>query len=467
MTTSATTSSVREETKKKKKNNDDDEKQLITTRCGVMRHSSDSFGINSNSSSNRQSPNDQTSSSILSCFQSSLHHLALTINCVANVPMYSMLFWQCVYWGSCYYAPNAWSRTVLLLYFPYCVLDQRPVRGTSWFTYRQMEWFRHSWCFKGVAQYFPITLHKTVDLPVYVEEEDENESCHKNHDRSVTENANKTNDTRQTVPAPKKRAYLFLYHPHGVISMGANAALMTNACHFDSVFPGIQRHGVTLNVTFWSPLFREWLLALGYIGASKSTLTKKLTQGVSVVLVPGGAVEALHAHESIFRLHIRDRKGFVKLCRETGAAAVPCLGFGENHAFETFCPAATVRPSRSNSNENMPALCAVESEHNDENDRVTPSLPPSSSTSDKSVSFHSLLYAFQQKLYRVFSFSFPILTRMLPNRHPIHVVVGKPVMFDPKQSVDDCHARYLDALRELYDNHKANYGYQNLEMEFV
>jgi len=294
--------------------------------------------------------------------QSSLHHLALTINCVANVPMYSMLCWQFVYWGSCYYAPNVWSRTVLLLYFPYCVLDQRPICGTSWFTYRQMERFRHSWSFKGVAQYFPITLHKTVDLPVYVGEEEKNEN--RNGDNSSTANANKTNDTLQTAAAaaPKKRAYLFLYHPHGVISMGANAGLMTNACHFDSVFPGIQRHGVTLNVTFWSPLFREWLLALGYIGASKATLTKKLTQGVSVVMVPGGAVEALHAHGSIFRLHICDRKGFVKLCMETGAAAVPCLGFGENHAFETYCPtAATVLPSRINSNDSMPALCAEES----------------------------------------------------------------------------------------------------------
>jgi hypothetical protein len=33
--------------------------------------------------------------------------------------------------------------------------------------------------------------------------------------------------------------YLFLYHPHGIIGMGCNTALSTNACDFEKIFPGV------------------------------------------------------------------------------------------------------------------------------------------------------------------------------------------------------------------------------------
>ena len=223
----------------------------------------------------------------------------LTVNCMASVPMYSMLIWMTIYYSAIYFAPTTWLRMLLLAYTPYCILDPTPKRGQRWFPQNVVEFCRSFIAYKGVAAYFPVKLHKTVDLDA-------------------------------------SKPYIFLYHPHGVIGMGANTALNTNACNFHKVFPGIRRWAVTLNATFYAPIFREWLLISGFISANKSTLTSKLQKHESIVLVPGGAAEALHAHHTNFKCYIKDRQGFVRLALETGALPVPVLGFGENEAFQTY-----------------------------------------------------------------------------------------------------------------------------------
>jgi hypothetical protein len=332
----------------------------------------------------------------------------LTANCLLCVPMYSMAAWLAVYGGALWYASahgHPWVKAALLVYLPACIADPRPARPPSGGdgAYRWIEWCRSLSCYKNVARWFPVTLHKTVDLD-------------------------------------PSRSYIFLYHPHGVISMGANTALSTNGCDFDKAFPGVKRHGVTLNVTFWAPLFREWMLLLGLISANKSTLVSTLESGRSIVLVPGGAREALSAHKSNFRLHIRHRRGFVRLARETGALPVPVLGFGENEAFETLVP-----------------------HHEDHHAGATPS---SSSFSSALKSPSALLHYCQQRLYKVMTFSVPAVTSVVPNRTPIRVVVGAPVRFRGK-TLEECHLEYLDAVRALYDKHKSRYGYQDMKLEFV
>jgi hypothetical protein len=64
------------------------------------------------------------------------------------------------------------------------------------------------------------------------------------------------------------------------------------------------------------------------------------------------------------------------------------------------------------------------------------------------------------------SFSLPILTSLLPNRRPIHVVVGAPVEFQGT-TAEECHAEYLLAVQKLYDEHKDKYGYSDIPFEFV
>lgn len=315
----------------------------------------------------------------------------MTANCTLCVPFYGMLLGLLLFSAAVYIAPTS-LRAILLLYPINCIMDKTPTNGVSWLSYEQVEKLRSNWLYRWTAQYFPASLHKTVDLN------------------------------------PSEGPYIFLYHPHGVISMGANCALNTNACNFDKTFPGIRRWGVTLNACFYAPLFRDWMLLLGIISANKKTLVTKLSkEKESIVLVPGGAAEALHAHKDNFRLHIRQRKGFIRLALETGAKPIPCLGFGENSSFDT-------------------ADCGAD----------------------------SILSSFLVRIQKLLSFSTPIILQPIPRRRSIDVLVGKPVRF-PKRAenmsesdyVDICHSLYLKELKKLYDNNKEVYGSESVSIEFL
>lgn len=417
-------------------------------------------GINEDnhvSSSNEPSAaSSMISTSVLR--RSLLYRGFLTLSTTMCVPMYLMVLSTTLYMVLFYYAPKQWIRGLMFLYFPVycCVVDDRPTippphvdvvegengqhniinnknddhRRSSWwrslrfhFPYEWTQTCRSAWFYRGAAEYFPVRLHKTVDLPASILPSSSTTKKEGNNDDN-----NSNNNTPCGEGASGASSYIFLYHPHGVISMGMNTALALNGCQFDELFPGIRRFGVTLNVSFWTPLLREWMLMLGYISANKRTLMQTLKGGNSIVLVPGGAAEALHAHKHNFRLHINGRRGFIKLALETGALPVPCLGFGENEAFSTYYPETTI--------------CPVQA---------------------KPVSTY--LY-WQQRVCKLLSFSMPIITNIFPNPRPIHVVVGEPIRFAPGTSVDACHSQYLDAVRKLYDENKGKYGYDDMEIEF-
>ncbi|KAL7579366.1 hypothetical protein ACA910_014039 [Epithemia clementina (nom. ined.)] len=300
------------------------------------------------------------------------------VTCTIFTTFYAVLLWL---------SPNTWLRTLLVIYLLYVALDSTPSRGGySWApplhskfvenTMRRLVFYR------ALADYFPVRLIKTVDLPA------------------------------------GKTPYIFAYHPHGVIGVGACATLLTNPTDFDLKFPGIPRRIATLNVIFLIPIFRDWLILMGFISASKSSLSKVLRRNESVVLLPGGAPEALLANPQKMVLSLKRRKGFIKMAMETKASIVPVLGFGENSAFPIHVPAKG-----------------------------------------------SWLFELQKQLCRLFSFSTPFILSPFPLPNPVHVVVGKPVEFDPSKSIDECHAQYLKALEDMYNEHKGKYGHAHIPLE--
>jgi Diacylglycerol acyltransferase len=106
-----------------------------------------------------------------------------------------------------------WLRATLLMYAIYCVVDSTPQNRKTQFVAHWERTFRKYWSLRWVRDFFPCQLHKTTDLD------------------------------------PSER-YIFLYHPHGVICMGANIALSTEGCDFEHVFPGVSIYS-TLAATFW------------------------------------------------------------------------------------------------------------------------------------------------------------------------------------------------------------------------
>lgn len=97
-------------------------------------------------------------------------------------------------------------------------------------------WFRNALFFKWFSDYFPIRLHKLYDL----------------------------DDTGET-------SYLFGYHPHGIIGMGAVGTFAMMASGFNKLFPGVDVRLLTLKINFYIPFFDLLITFLGICDASRES----------------------------------------------------------------------------------------------------------------------------------------------------------------------------------------------------
>ncbi|XP_062036159.1 2-acylglycerol O-acyltransferase 2-B-like [Lepus europaeus] len=224
-------------------------------------------------------------------------------------------------------------------------------------------------------------------------------------------------------PVGPSQNYLFGFHPHGVLAVGAFSNFCTEATGFSRLFPGLRPHLLMLPCWFHLPLFRDYIMSSGLVSSTKASAAYLLSRpegGQVAVLVVGGALEALEAKPGGLSLRIRKQKGFIKLALEQGGSLVPVFSFGENELFRQ-CP--NPRGSR--------------------------------------------LRRAQEALQPLLSVALPLfhgrLGLLLPFRAPVHTVVGAaiPVQRCPRPSraqVDALHALYVERLTQLFEEHKARYG---------
>jgi len=178
------------------------------------------------------------------------------------------------------------------------------------------------------------------------------------------------------------------------------------------------------------PFSREFIVGLGVGDVSKESIHYHLAKGrkkgggEAVLIIVGGAKEALDAHPGTITLTLNERKGFVKTALRDGAHLVPVLSFGENDVF------TQVKNTRG-----------------------------------------SCLRKLQVFLQEWMGFSMPLVHGrgmfnydfgFLPFRAPIHSIVGAPIPVPhiPEPSVDDInryHALYIAGLRQLFNDHKDTY----------
>ncbi|CAO1628003.1 unnamed protein product [Parajaminaea phylloscopi] len=255
---------------------------------------------------------------------------------------------------------------------------------------RQSPYVRRLSVFKYFAEYFPISLIKTADLP-------------------------------------PDRPYVFGYHPHGIIGMGAVATFATEAIEFSDTFPGLTPRLLTLASNFKIPLYRDILLAMGLCSVSKRSCERALRKGKgsSITIVVGGAAESLNAHPGTADLVLKRRLGFIKIAIRNGADLVPIFAFGENDIYEQLA-----------------------------NQKGTK------------------LYTLQKKFQAIFGFTLPLFHGrgvfnynfgFLPYRHPIVSVVGRPIRVrqsanPSKEQIAEVQAAYIAELNHIWDTWKDSYA---------
>lgn len=226
----------------------------------------------------------------------------------------------------------------------------------------------------------------------------------------------------RTQELDSKKSYIFGYHPHGFISLGALLNFGTEATGFSKIFPGVSVSLLTLDSNFKIPFYREFLLSLGLGSVSRLSCSNILGQGRSCCIVIGGAEESLFARPGTCDLVLKKRLGFIKIAMKQGASLVPVLGFGENDLYDQL--------------------------QSKKNSRV---------------------YKFQQLMKRILGFTIPMVHArgifnydygILPFRTPVNVVVGKPIPLNQNDNptADDLlnvQEIYIQELRRIWNEHAA------------
>jgi len=87
---------------------------------------------------------------------------------------------------------------------------------------------------------------------------------------------------------------------------------------------------------FYLPLCRELCLYCGAVDADKSTATRILKAGVSLLIYPGGSKEIFLTDPDSTETRLVRRTGFIRLALEQGASLVPVFVFGEKWLYRRW-----------------------------------------------------------------------------------------------------------------------------------
>jgi hypothetical protein len=233
----------------------------------------------------------------------------------------------------------------------------------------------------------------------------------------------------RSAPLSPRKKYILGCHPHGIALRGADGSLAADAVGFSDLFPGITNTLLMKDESFYHPLYREYLLSSGISGVSRSSCIRHLTKGGhdgqgmgrAITITIGGSREYNIARPGTMEVVIRIRKGFVRVAVETGANLVPVIAFGENELFDKL-----------------------------------------------DISSSSLLWpvarVWEWAVGHKVAFSIGRFNIFCPYRHPVNVVVGKPIAvtqqrYEPDQKyIDQLHEEYIRQLEKLWDDWRDTFG---------
>lgn len=157
---------------------------------------------------------------------------------------------------------------------------------------------------------------------------------------------------------------------------------------------------------------------MGSVDSSLHVARKVLNCGKSLLVFPGGVAEMMQAVPGkSYNIVAESRKGFIRLAIESGADVVPVFAFGANEFIH--------------------------------------------SSQNKTLERINTWFA------KKFMFFFPVYfgrwKTLVPFKHPINCIVGKPIPVIKSASpsaeqVETVHRQFLKDLKELFETHKTQYG---------
>ncbi|KAI5967348.1 DGA1 [Candida margitis] len=270
--------------------------------------------------------------------------------------------------------------------------------------------------------------------------------------------------------------YIFGYHPHGVISMGAIGLFGTNALRnepyepvnkwlkpffhdpskFPTLLPGIGKiFALTLTTQFTLPFYRDYLMSMGLSSASAKNIKSLINNGDnSVCLVIGGAKESLL--NTTVAKNARVGYGYKKPNHEKeqeGEEEVEGKDNGKTNANKDDIvnsdEATSKEASESSQEQDTPPRKTIKLVLNNRKGFVKLAIELGNINLVPTFAFGeadvyditipkpgSLGYKFQQWMKRTFAFTIPFFSArgvfiydfgLLPYRNPINIVLGRPI----------------------------------------
>uniref|UniRef100_A0A7S0YRY4 Acyltransferase n=1 Tax=Polytomella parva TaxID=51329 RepID=A0A7S0YRY4_9CHLO len=219
-------------------------------------------------------------------------------------------------------------------------------------------------------------------------------------------------------PLDTKKKYVFVEFPHGVFPLGP----LLGATASQLMEPRFDVYSLGASSVFSVPFWRHVITWLGCVGATTENFRRKLKRG-SVAVIVGGIAEMYMQREDREQIKLRDRKGFVRVAVESGSdGIVPVYHFGNSQLLD-FYPQSWSRISR--------------------------------------------------RLRAALGFVYGRFGLPLPRKVELFMVCGKPIPVrqvdrsDPSfaAAVEELHAKVVQAVQKLYDDHKAEYGWADRPLE--
>lgn len=207
--------------------------------------------------------------------------------------------------------------------------------------------------------------------------------------------------------------FIFAVHPHSMFGISTLVHFGLNRLMTRELFGNnIDFRVCTINLNFWIPILREYLMARGFVCADRSTFSTLIQRGISPVIVPGGAEETLYAYPGSADLVVGKRIGFAREAIVNNAPLTPVYCFGDNEAVPVFRSKAILKIQR----------------------------------------------IIQKWLTFATPLAIPYFTRV-----PLHMVIGHPLPLPTAQgSIEErtsvYHGQYLMALEHLFNEYVGKYG---------